>query len=159
MQRSRFHKLRNGLVLALSAILFTTAAGCFGRFRAVNFIYEFNKEASPNPVVRSLVMFALVVIPVYFFAFLADWLVLNVVDFFNGNSQMASKQLPDGTTVNMAKLDADTVRVSHVDANGKETSFDVVRVGSKAGYVRAADGRILGTVEQLADGRLVQQAH
>jgi len=56
------------------------------------------------------------------------------------------------------KVDADTVRVRHVDLRGKETSFDVVRVGDHAGYVRAADGRILGNVERLSDGRLVQAA-
>jgi hypothetical protein len=147
------------LVLGLAVVFANTATGCFGRFRAVQAVYDFNKEASPNPVVRSLVTFALVVIPVYFVAFLIDWIVLNVVDFFNGTNQVADKTLPDGSTVHMAKLDADTVRVSHVDAAGKETSFDIVRVGGNAGYVRDANGRIVGSVEQLSDGRLLQQAN
>jgi hypothetical protein len=158
MQKSR-SRLRDALVLGVVVVFANTAAGCFGRFRAVNAVYDFNKESSPNPVVRSLVTFALVVIPVYFFAFLIDWIVLNVVDFFNGTNQVADKTLPDGSTVHMAKLDADTVRVSHVDATGKETSFDIVRVGGNAGYVRDGSGRIVGSVEQLSDGRLLQQAH
>jgi len=159
MVQSRFRQLRGGLVLGLAAIFATTAAGCFGRFRAVNAVYDLNKSASDSMVVRSLVTFAFVVIQVYTVAFLIDWIVLNVVDFFNGTSGVADRTLPDGSKVHMAKLDADTVRVHHVDTAGKETTFDIVRVGPDAGYVRGADGRIVGSVERLSDGRIFQQAH
>jgi hypothetical protein len=157
MQPSRVSRPRNALVLGLAAVMLTTAAGCFGRFRAAKAVYELNESASPSAVVRSLLMFAMLVIPVYFIAFLADWIVLNTVDFFNGASQVADKTLPDGTTVHLAKVDADTVRVRHVDAAGHETSFDIVRVGEGAGYLRAG-GRIVGSVERLPGGRLVQRA-
>jgi hypothetical protein len=162
MPSTRFRHARHALVLGLAATFLTTATGCFGtgRFRAMNTIYDFNKDVSDNGVVRSLVMIALIVIPVYEVSFFIDAIVLNTMDFFNGGGgKVAStKTLPDGTKLLMAKVDADTVRVRHVDAQGKETSFDVVRVGDHAGYVRAADGRILGNVERLTDGRLVQAA-
>jgi hypothetical protein len=159
MQQSRLHRIRQIFVLGLAAIFATTAAGCFGRFRAMNAVYDFNKDASPNPVVRSLLLFAMLVIPVYFVAFLIDWIVLNTLDFFNGTSNVADKKLPDGSEVHMAKIDADTVRVRHVDTAGHETSFDIVRVGPDAGYLRSSDGRIVGSVERLSDGRILQQAH
>ncbi len=162
MKSTRYRNARNAIVLGLAATFVTTATGCFGtgRFRAVNAVYDFNKGVSDNGVVRSLVMVGLLIIPVYELFGLADILVLNTMDFFNGGGgKMASTQtLPDGTKLMMAKLDADTVRVRHVDLQGKETSFDVVRVGDHAGYVRAADGRILGNVEKLSDGRLIQAA-
>jgi hypothetical protein len=156
MQKSRF---RNALVLGLAVTFSVTAAGCFGRFRAVNAVYDFNKSASSNAVVRSLLMWALVIIPVYEVSFLIDAIVLNVVDFFNGTTVAAVKTMPDGSKLEMAKVDADTVHVRRVDPTGKETSFDVVRVGQDAGYVRGADGRIVGSVERLPDGRILQQAH
>ena len=137
MQQVRFRRIRDGFLIGLAALFATTAAGCFGRFRAMNAVYDFNKEASNNPVVRSLVLFAMLVIPVYFVAFLVDWIVLNTMDFFNGGAQLASKTFPDGTKVEMAKLDADTVRVRQVDPAGRENAFDIVRVGPNAGYVRA----------------------
>jgi hypothetical protein len=158
MPRSHSQWLRNAFVLGLAAIFLTTAAGCFGRFRAMNAVYDFNKSASPSTVVRSLLLFAMLVIPVYFIAFLADWIVLNTIDFLNGTGTVADRALPDGSEVHMAKLDADTVRVRHVDPTGKETSFDIVRVGPDAGYLRGSDGRIVGSVERLSDGRLLQQA-
>jgi hypothetical protein len=159
MKKTRFRRLRDALLLGLAAIFATTAAGCFGRFRAVNAVFELNRTASDSIVVRSLVTFAFVIIPVYAVAFLIDWIILNVLDFFNGTNKVADQTLPDGSTVHMAKLDADTVRVRHVDVAGKETSFDIVRVGLDAGYVRDASGRIVGSVERLSDGRLLQQAH
>lgn len=157
MQTTRSPRLRNALVLGLAAALSSTAAGCYGRFRAVTAVYDFNRTASPNPVVRSLLLFAMLVIPVYFVAFLADWIVLNTLDFFNGTNQVADKTLPDGSTVHLAKVDTDTVRVRHVDRAGHETSFDLVRVGANAAYLRAG-GRIVASAERLPDGRLVTEA-
>jgi hypothetical protein len=144
-------------VLGLAAVFVTTAVGCFGRFRAVNAVYDFNRQASDNAVVRSLVLFAMLVIPVYAIAFLADWIVLNTLDFFNGTNKVAVQTLPDGSKVELAKVDADTVRVRQVVRAGRETSFDIVRVGANAGYVRGSDGRIVGSVERLSDGRLIRQ--
>jgi hypothetical protein len=158
MRQPRWRRVRDGLVLGLAAVFLTTAAGCYGRFRAVNAVYDFNRQASDSAVVRSLVCFALVVIPVYLVAFFIDWIVLNTLDFLNGTNKVADKTLPDGSVVQMAKLDGDTVRVRHVDTSGRETSFDIVRVGANAGYVRGADGRIVGSVERLSDGRLIQKA-
>ena len=147
------------LALGLATVFLGNAAGCYGRFRAVNAVYDFNKDASDNTVVRSLLMWALIFIPVYEVAFLADVLVLHVLDFFNGTNKVAATEtLPDGSKLELAKLDADTVRVRHVDAQGRETAVDVVRVGANAGYLRAADGKIVGTVECLPDGRVVQRA-
>jgi hypothetical protein len=159
MKGSRLRRFRDGLVLGLAALFAVTAAGCFGRFRAMNAVYDFNKGASDNTVVRSLLLFAMLVIPVYFVAFLADWIVLNTVDFFNGGGHLAQTTLPDGSKVEMAKLDDDTVRVRQIDTAGHERSFDIVRVGKDAGYLRSTDGKILGSVERLSDGRILQQAH
>ena len=158
MRQPRWRRIRDALVLGLSAVFLTTAAGCFGRFRAVNAVYDFNRQASDSAVVRSLLLFAMLVVPVYAVAFLVDWIVLNTLDFFNGTNKVAAQDLPDGSRVELAKLDADTVRVRQVDPVGRETSFDIVRVGASAGYVRGPDGRIVGSVERLSDGRVIRQA-
>jgi len=159
MRQPRWRRIRDALVLGLAVVFLTTAAGCFGRFRAMNAVYDFNRTASDSTVVRSLLLFAMIVIPVYGIAFLADWIVLNTLDFFNGTNKVAGQTLRDGSKVEMAKLDADTVRVRQVDRAGRETSFDIVRVGANAGYLRTADGRIVGSVERLPDGRLLHEAH
>lgn len=116
------------IVLAVAVLFATTAAGCFGRFRAVHAVYDFNREASDNAVVRSLLQVALIVVPVYFVAALADILVLHTLDFINGTNPVATEELPDGSALHMAKLDVDTVRVRHVDRQGRASTFDVVRL-------------------------------
>jgi hypothetical protein len=152
-------RVRDAIVVGVGLVFLSTAGtGCFGRFRAMNAVYDFNKSASSNGIVRSLLMWAMIIIPVYGVTFLVDALVLNVLDFFNGGGVAQNQTLPDGSQLKMARLDGDSVRVRHIDPSGHETSFDVVRVGENAGYVRAADGRIVGQVERLPDGRLVQQA-
>jgi hypothetical protein len=165
-------RLRDALVLGAAALLLGGAGGCFGRFRAMNAVYDFNKSASDSTVVRSLLMCGLLIIPVYEVSFLADAIVLNVVDFLNGTGQVArDERLPDGSRLRLARVDADTVRVRHVDPQGRERAVDVVRVGASAGYVRAVPGepgasgvegrgagRILGAVERLPDGRLLERA-
>jgi hypothetical protein len=158
MQKSQFRRARNALALGLAALFTTTAAGCFGRFRLTNAIYDFNKGASSSPVIRSLLMFGLIVIPVYELSLFIDWVFVNTIDFLSGTNQVAVKTLPDGTKLEMAKLDADTVHVRQVSPSGEERSFDIVRVGPNAGYVRDANGRIIGSAEQLPDGRIIEQA-
>jgi Domain of unknown function (DUF3332) len=153
-QRSR--QLRNVIVLSSALLLSTSVTGCFGRFPAVTSIYNFNKAAVNNRVLQSLLMVGLLVIPVYEVGSLVDMLGLNVIDYFSGTEVAAKpKTLSDGSTVRLSRVDADTVRVRRTDAAGKEQAFDVVRVGDKAGYVRRPDGPLLGTAEELPDGRIV----
>jgi len=128
---------RKGAVILIASVFATTAAGCFGQFRAVHAVYDFNREASNNQVVRSLLMVALIVIPVYTIAALIDILVLHTLDFINGTNQVATETLPDGSEVHMARLDDKTVRVTHVDKAGHERSLEV---------------------ERLPDGRVVEKA-
>jgi len=82
-------------------------------------------------------MCALILIPVYEIAALIDILVLHTLDFINGTNQVATEALPDGSVVHMARLDARTVRVTHVDKAGRSRSFEV---------------------ERLSDGRVVEKA-
>jgi hypothetical protein len=124
-------------LLGLAALFATTAAGCFGQFRAVHAVYDFNRQASDSAVVRSLLQVALIVVPVYIVAALVDMLVLHVLDFINGTNPVAVETLPDGSALHMARIDAKTVRVRHVDKQGRESSFEL---------------------ERGADGRLVQRA-
>jgi hypothetical protein len=123
--------VQRAIVLGVAALFATTSAGCFGRFRAVHAVSDSNREATDNPVVRSLLQAALIIVPVYFVAALADILVLHVLDFFNGTNPVATETLPDGSELHMAKVDTDTVRVRLVDREGRTTTFDVARPGAR----------------------------
>jgi hypothetical protein len=152
-------RIRNAVLVGVVACFCVAAAGCFGRFPLTSAVYGFNQRASSNRVVQSLVMIALIVIPVYEVSMLVDALVLNVVDFLGGGSSHAAnstRTLADGSTVELHRIDANTVHVRRVDAQGREQSFEVALAGPNAGTLRGANGRVLGTVEQLPDGRLIE---
>ncbi|HEX3698870.1 MAG TPA: DUF3332 family protein [Polyangia bacterium] len=154
--------LRDTILLAAVGLALTSSIGCYGHFKLVNAVRDFNEGVGPNRVMRSLVMWGLVIIPVYEFAWLGDVLVFNAIEFFNADPTAASataekrQTLPDGTEVRIARVGADTVRIRHTDAAGLDQAVDIVRIGDRAGYVRRPGGAIVGTVEQLPDGRLME---
>jgi hypothetical protein len=45
--------VREAIALGISTAPLTSAVGCCGRFRAVNFVSDFNKTASDSPVQRT----------------------------------------------------------------------------------------------------------
>jgi hypothetical protein len=155
-------RLRDTILLSAVGLALTTSIGCYGHFKLVNAVRDFNEGVGPNRVMRSLVMWGLVIIPVYEFAWLGDVLVFNVIEFFNADPAGATtatekrQTLPDGTEVRIARVGADTVRIRHTDAAGRDQAVDIVKVGDRAGYVRRPGGAIVGTVEQLPDGRLMK---
>jgi hypothetical protein len=149
-------RIRNAIVMSVAVLFSGAAAGCFGRFPATTAVYGFNKSISPNRVLQSLLMVAFIIIPVYPVASLVDVLVLNVIDFFSGTPLASKTQtLADGSTVEMIRVDKDTVRVRHTSADGHVEAFEVSRIGDKAGQLRRIDGRLMATVEELPDGRLI----
>jgi hypothetical protein len=150
------HHLRRAVAVVAVAFCLVTASGCFGSFRLVNGVYDFNRGVN-HKLARSLVMCGLIIIPVYFFAALGDILIFNVIEFYDGGVVVAKTQkLADGSTVTVERVNADTLRIRRVDAAGNVGSVEIVKVGDQAGYVRASDGRIVGMVEQLPDGNVVK---
>ncbi len=147
------------LVTATAGLLLGTAVGCYGHFKLVNGVREFNEGVGENRMMRSLVMWGLVIIPVYEVAWLGDVLIFNVIEFFNAPpSAVTAEQrhaLPGGGEVRVARVAPDTVRIRRTDGAGHEQAVDIVKVGARAGYVRRADGAIIRAVEELPDGRLM----
>ncbi|HET6280899.1 MAG TPA: DUF3332 family protein [Polyangia bacterium] len=149
-------RLRRAVAFFAVAFCLCSAAGCFGRFRLVNAVYDFNRGVG-HKLAESLVMWGLLIIPVYELAALGDILIFNVIEFYGGSVVVAQDQkLEDGSVVRVERVDGETLRIRHVDASGNAGSVEIVKVGDKAGYVRSADGRIVGMVEQLPDGRVVR---
>jgi hypothetical protein len=144
---------RRSLVVALLALA-ASAAGCFGRFRVVSAVYEFNRSVE-NKFVRSLVMVAMIVIPVYGVAALADVLVFNLIEFWGGNAALGTRTLPDGTQVQFARISPELLRIRVTSAQGRTEELEVVKIGQTAGYLRRPGGPILMAVEQTADGQIV----
>lgn len=72
---------------ALSIMI--TQTGCFGSFGLVKTIYEANDNASDNKIVKTLLMYVLMIVPVYQVAGFLDIVVFNLIEFWSGSNPIA----------------------------------------------------------------------
>lgn len=82
---------RTLFTLALGSLL-VTQTGCFGEFALVKKVYDWNDGVTDNKFVKSLVFFALCVIPVYELAGFLDAVVFNLIEFWSGTNPLAMEE-------------------------------------------------------------------
>lgn len=75
------HTMKRLAPLVLAVALSSQAAGCYGSYSAFNAVHRWNRTASSNKVVNSLIHFGLWVIPVYPITIVGDFLIFNTVEF------------------------------------------------------------------------------
>ena len=75
----------------LSAFLLMVSANCYGGFVATRKIYHWNGGLG-NKWINTIVMWALIIIPVYELAGLVDFVILNVLEFWTGSNPLAMKE-------------------------------------------------------------------
>lgn len=78
------------LVGVLALFIAITGMNCYGGFMATRKIYNWNGTLG-NKWVKTIVMWALVIIPVYPIASLADIVILNTLEFWTGSNPLAMK--------------------------------------------------------------------
>lgn len=78
-------------VTAMGAVL-VTQTGCFGKFALTRKVYEINNQVSSDKFVKSLVTWIFVIVPVYEIAAFADFVLLNVIEFWTGSNPVAMQE-------------------------------------------------------------------
>ena len=84
MFRTKSGRIRPWIVLALLVAIAPVFTGCYGNFQATKSIYKFNGEVSEDKVVRSAVLWGFLILPVYEIGALADLIVLNPIEYWQG---------------------------------------------------------------------------
>ena len=75
--------------LLVPALIATTlATGCYGQFAATRKIHNWNGHVSGNKFVNSVVMWGLIVIPVYPLASLGDIFIFNPIEVVSGSNPL-----------------------------------------------------------------------
>ena len=126
------------IVTALALASFTT--GCFGKFALTRKLYSWNDDLG-NKFVKTIVLWAFMIVPVYEIFGFADFIILNTVEFWTGSNPVADakvKQLPDGSF----EMERDGVAMRLVPTG--ENRFDLFR-----------DGKFIGTAAMTGDRGLV----
>ena len=129
------------LLLALSL----SASGCYGKFLLTRKVYEINGKITNDKFVHSIITWVFIYVPVYALAGLADFVILNVIEFWTGKNPLSGMSLEAGKVkVEVTPRGRDSIRITQSVGGHLVRSVDLVR----------ADGQITATVND-ADGTLV----
>lgn len=81
------------------------AGGCFGSFRLVDLVYDFNRDVSDELIIQEVIFIAFAVVQVYSVSALADAIVFNTIEAITGDNPLAQAppesrvaELPSGRT-------------------------------------------------------------
>ena len=84
-------KVINTAVAALLAVSAITTPSCIGNFALFNRVLGWNNNVG-NKFVNELVFIGFWILPVYEVSFLADFVVLNSIEFWSGTNPIASNE-------------------------------------------------------------------
>lgn len=154
--RSREGTMRWWAALILALAVLPLATGCYGQFPAVRAVYKINGDCHENGAVQSVVMWIFVIVPVYGVATVADVFILNLLEFWSGETiEIGTRAEQDGITYALEpSQDGRRARMT-VSRDGKilgQAFF--VKTSDGEFEVRDADGRLAGKVVRTADGGL-----
>lgn len=72
------------LLLSIAVVL---QSGCFGSFGLTRKVYQWNSSVE-DKTVRSILFLVLCIIPVYPVAAFADWIIFNVIEYWEGSNPL-----------------------------------------------------------------------
>lgn len=116
--------------LALAGLL----NGCFGSFGATRLLWNFNKNVHSNVFVQTLVMWCFTILPAYELFIFADWLIINMIEFFMGSNPIGN---------NIQYVPGDDGTITAMGENGESLKFTAV---SENRMIVEHDGVVLGEV-------------
>lgn len=150
------HRWRKAMSLVLlAALAVPVLAGCYGPFPLTNTVYRANGSIG-NDVVRQVVFWVFVILPVYNVSMLADALVLNVIDFWIGETVGISAISDESGNTLVVEPDSRGQRavLSVRRQDGQTVRLRLERVSDEVCEVRDADGRLLGRALRTPGGGL-----
>lgn len=116
-------------IIALSMVLLFSAnflVSCYGSFALTKKVYEWNGTVG-DPLVNTLVMWGLIIIPVYEVAALADFWILNTIEHWTGSNPLAMKE--GDKEIKIVKKNGKSIKIT-----ASKNRFDVqVLNGNDAG--------------------------
>ncbi|MCH5230780.1 MAG: DUF3332 domain-containing protein [Muribaculaceae bacterium] len=116
---------RKTLIVAVALLLLSSVSfqSCIGSFSLTNKVLTWNRNVS-NKFVNELVFFAFWVLPVYEVTAAADLLVINSIEFWSGNTPLASNNQVIETEHGNYQILASQTGYDVVSPDGSRMSFE-----------------------------------
>ena len=155
--RTRDGRVRWWLGLVLLVAIAPMVTGCYGRFQLTKAVYRFNGEASENRAVQSIVMWVLIIIPVYGLAMIGDAVVIHLIEFWSGKPiDIGCATEEDGTRFALEPTGNGRDAVMTVSRDGEILArATFVRISEGEFEVRDNEGRLAGKVVRTPAGDLL----
>lgn len=152
--RRRDGKARSWIIWLMLLAMAPIVTGCYGRFPLTRNVYDFNGEVSDVKIVQTIVMWVLVIVPVYGIAMLADLIVFNLIEFWSGEPVNLGKVTgEDGTQYVLEPSEDGKAAVLTVSRGDRVlTTVSFVKVSDTKFEVRDAEGRLAGMVVRTPEG-------
>jgi hypothetical protein len=147
--------LRKVTVLVLLVALTPFLANCYGKFPLTHAVYKANGDID-NGLLRQIVFWVFVIVPVYGISMLADAVVFNLLDFWFGETiHLSSATDAQGNTVTLQPSEDGREAVLTVSRDGRTLQeLRFVRTSDAVCDVYDADGALAGRAERTAAGEL-----
>jgi len=84
--------MKKTVLYTLTAIILSTQTGCFGSFGLIKTLYQWNDSVSDNKFVKSIITWAMIIIPIYGIAGFLDFVIFNLIEFWSGSNPIAMKE-------------------------------------------------------------------
>jgi hypothetical protein len=136
------------LIVLLAVTSFASlTVSCYGSFGLTKKIYKWNGALS-NKFVSALVFWILIILPVYEVSLVADYFILNVIEFWTGKQVISQGQTKvitkDGVTMELSSPRPGVLVIK---------SHDMVMEAHEGGaMIRDAQGNLLAELTPTEDG-------
>lgn len=139
---------RTARKVTLCVLLLGLGSGaCFGNFSATRGIYRFNAGVTESRIVQSLLMWGLLIVPVYELVALGDLFIFNVIQFWTGQDILSGSAGADLETAVLETNHAEQVVLRRGDR-----AYTISRVGQRLRVT--ANDVVVGSVEIQPSGAL-----
>lgn len=79
------------LIALLGLVTVSASMNCYGGFVATRKLYNWNGSLG-NKWINTIVMWVMIIVPVYAIATLVDFVILNTLEFWTGSNPLAMKE-------------------------------------------------------------------
>lgn len=138
------------------AILAPPAVGCYGKFPLTKAVYRFNGEVSSDRLLRSVLMWGFIILPVYEIAMIGDAIIFNLIQFWTGETlQIGSASEKDGVRASLSPSADGREALLSLSKDGlTNQQVRFMRLPNGTVEVRSLQGELSGIVRPNTEGGL-----
>lgn len=109
------------LCIMVLAGMMPVLTSCYGSFPITRTVHEFNGNITNSKWIHSIFLWVFLILPVYWLATVVDFFLLNIIEFWSGDTLLASTEytLDDGREVAFGPGESEDVAILTIEREGE----------------------------------------